>query len=779
MTSLDSYTLAAIVRSSDDAIVTKTLQGIITSWNAGAERLFGYTADEVIGQPATILFPPDRTGEEEDFIARITAGERVHHFETVRVRKDGALVDISVTLSPIRDAEGRIIGISKIARDISERKRADAARHHGQQLLAITLASIGDAVIATDETGRITFLNAVAERLTGWTADEARGEHFDSIFDVVNERTGQIVESPVLRVLRDGKIVALENHSLLRSRSGVAFPIDDSAAPIHDQTGRVFGVVVVFRDVTDRRRADRDVHRLAAIVESSDDAITSKTLQGIILSWNSGAERMFGYRAEEVIGKPMTILFPDDRLPEEEDFLARIARGERVEHFETIRIRKDGQQIDVSVTLSPILNEESEIVGVSTISRDVSERVRLAARERAAREDAEEANRVKDRFLATLSHELRTPLNAIYGWTRLLQSGTLDEPTARRALDIIERNTRAQVELVTELLDVSRILTGRVTLNARPIDLAEIVLNVVDGMRPAAESRGVALGLTCDAGVARVMGDPDRLQQVFWNLLSNAVKFTDAGGRVDLRVAQTDSRVIVTVADTGIGIVPEALPYVFEPFRQADASITRTHGGLGLGLSIARHVVDLHRGMLEACSEGPGRGATFTVTLPVAAVRDVSHDATTASSSAARLGAEVLHGTSILVVDDEADAQELVAEVLRRAGAHVITASTASEAMAALVAERPAVIVSDLGMPGEDGFSLLKRVRVAGDPVLAATPALALTAYARGADRVMALGAGFERHLAKPVDPDALVNAVAEVLSERRQCRPAAIPSAS
>jgi PAS domain S-box-containing protein len=767
MSILDSYALAAIVRSSDDAIVTKTLQGIITSWNAAAERIFGYTADEIIGRSITLIFPEDRLGEEDEFIRRIAAGERVEHFETVRVRNDGTLVDISVTLSPIRDAEGRIVGVSKIARDISERKRAEAARQQEQQLLAITLASIGDAVITTDSTGTITFLNTVAERLTGWTLEEARGERFDTLFDIVNERTGQGVESPVARVLRTNTIVSLENHTVLRSRSGAILPIDDSAAPIHDPAGRVLGVIVVFRDVTARRRADQDVHRLAAIVESSDDAITSKTLQGIITSWNTGAERMFGYLADEVLGKPMTLLFPDDRLPEEEDFLRRIARGERVEHFETLRIRKDGQQIDVSVTLSPIRDEEGEIVGVSTISRDISERVRLAARERAAREEAEEANRVKDRFLATLSHELRTPLNAIYGWTRLLQSGTLDEPTARRALDIIERNTRAQVELVTELLDVSRILTGRITLNLRPIEVAEIVTNVVDGMRPAAEARGIALTLACDAGTTTVSGDPDRLQQVFWNLLSNAVKFTDPGGRVDTRIDQTDSRVIVTVADTGIGIAAEALPYVFEPFRQADASITRTHGGLGLGLSIARHVVDLHRGVLQASSEGPGRGATFTVALPVVAVRDVAYTAIATPDTAARPGADVLRGTSVLVVDDEADAQELVAEVLRRAGAHVVTASTASEAMAALVTARPAVIVSDLGMPGEDGFSLLKRVRAAGDPDLAATPALALTAYARGADRLMAVGAGFERHLAKPVDPDALVIAVAEVLSAR------------
>jgi PAS domain S-box-containing protein len=760
MSGSDAAILAAIIDASDDAIVTKTLDGIIMSWNPAAERLFGYRADEAIGQPITILFPPDRLDEEVEFRRLIRAGQRVEHFETVRVRKDGTLVDISVTLSPIPDEMGRPIAISKIARNITARKRTESRLGAQENLLRMTLASIGDAVITTDQAGRVTFLNPIGEELTGWTDAEARGRPLSDVFQIVNELSGHPVEDPTSRALREGIVVGLANHTVLIDRAGVRHPIDDSAAPIRDESGRIFGAVLVFRDVSARRKADEAMQRLAAIVDSSDDAIVSKTIEGIVTSWNGGAQRIFGYTASEMIGRPITTLFPPDRLGEEADFMERIGRGQRVEHFDTIRVRKTGELIHVSVTLSPIRAEDGRIVGVSKIARDIGERVELAERERAARREAEEASRVKDEFLATLSHELRTPLTSIFGWARLLRSGSLEPGAVDRAIEVIERNCRTQVDLINDLLDISRIITGRMALNLRPLGIDQVVRAATESIRPAAMAKRIALEVTLGP-TSRVLGDPSRLQQIVWNLLSNAVKFTGEGGRVDLAIRQEGSHVTVTVSDTGVGIDPELLPHVFDRFRQADSSMTRQHGGLGLGLAIVRHLVELHGGTVRASSAGAGQGASFTVSLPVTSMPE-QKPARAPAPAAAR--AVTLRGSRILVVDDDPDALAFVGEVLRRAGSAVFTAVSAAEALIAIVSHRPTMILTDLGMPDEDGFSLLHRIRRLDDPELRRIPAVALTAYASAADRQLAIASGFQGHLVKPVDPVELVNAVSAAM---------------
>jgi PAS domain S-box-containing protein len=755
----DAFTLASIIESAEDAIIAKTLDAVITLWNPGAERLFGYAAREVLGRPITVLFPADRLSEEDEFQRRIRAGERVEHFETVRLRKDGSPVSVSVTLSPIRDRHGRIVGISKFARDITLQKRLEGQRRAQEELLRITLASIADAVITTDTEGRVTFVNPVGEALTGWSGAAAAGEPLERVFHIVNERTGQPAPNPVRRVLSDGIIVGLANHTVLVARDGTRRPIDDSAAPIHDDRGQLFGTVLVFRDVTARRRTEADLQRLAAIVESSDDAIVSKTLDGIVTSWNAGAERTFGYPAAEMLGRSITLLFPADRLAEEADLLARIARGERVEHFETVRIRRDGGRIQVSVTLSPLRDTDGEIVGASKIVRDISERVRLVAQERHARAEAEHANRLKDEFLATLSHELRTPLTSIYGWTRMLQTGQLAPERASHALEVIMRNARAQLDLITELLDVSRITMGRVNLDVRSLDFAEIVRAAVDGIRPASTAKDLTLELICEPGTPPVTGDPERLQQVVWNLVTNAVKFSHRSGRIEIRVHRSGPTVDLTVRDSGIGIAPDVLPHVFDRFRQADSSTTRAYGGLGLGLSIVRHIVELHGGTVAATSEGVGRGASFTVRLPLA---EGAPPALPTAAEVDTLRPTVLAGVTIVVVEDELDTLELVATVLRHAGAVVTTASSVADAMTLTRRARPDVIVADLAMPGEGGFELLDRLRHLSEPERARIPVLALSAYTRDLDRTRA--AGFAAYLTKPVEPSALVRVVADLL---------------
>jgi len=367
--------LAAIVDSADDAIISKDLEGVITTWNKGAERVFGYTAQEVLGRPITILMPADRLDEEPEILRRVSRGERIDHYPTVRRRKNGDLVDISLSVSPIRDASGRIIGASKIARDTSDQRRVHDRIRRSEERFHVTLSAIGDAVIATDVHGRVTFMNPVAEKVTGWTEAEALGLQLTEVFIIANEVTGELTRNPVERVLREGVTVGLANHTVLFARDGRKIPIDDSAAPIRDGSGELVGVVLVFRDITAHREAQLALTRLAAIVESSHDAIVGKNLSGIVTSWNPAAERMFGYSAEEMRGQSILRIIPPERQHEEVELLRRLQQGERIEHFETVRVARDGRRVNVSLTVSPIKNEYGEVIGASKIARDISDRV--------------------------------------------------------------------------------------------------------------------------------------------------------------------------------------------------------------------------------------------------------------------------------------------------------------------------------------------------------------------------------------------------------------------
>ena len=470
--------LAAIVESSDDAIISHDLDGTIETWNSAAVRIFGYDGSEVIGRPINQLVPADRRAREANLVQRLQEGETISHLETTVLRKDGDLIPVSLSISPIHAPEGEIIGIARIVRDLSA-----------------------------------------------------------------------------------------------------------------------------------QRRAERDILRLAAIVDSSEDAIISKDLNGIVQTWNKAAERMFGYTAEEMIGRSITTIIPKERLGEEDTVLSRIRAGLPVVHFETVRQRKDGSPVDISLSVSPIRTASGVVIGASKIARDVTATRQLARA-------AEEANRVKDEFLATLSHELRTPLNAVLGYTRMLRSGNLGTDKQERAIDVIERNAALLHQLVSDVLDVSGIVTGKMRVNPVRCDLADIVRAACDSVRPTSDAKGVPIKMQGPAEPLIVRCDTDRMQQVFWNLLANAVKFTPRGGHVDVRLSADDQTVRATVADTGIGIRADALPHVFQRFWQGDSVNSRHTGGLGLGLALARHFVELHGGTIAARSDGPGKGAAFTVALP-------------------------------------------------------------------------------------------------------------------------------------------------------------------
>jgi signal transduction histidine kinase/CheY-like chemotaxis protein len=452
-------------------------------------------------------------------------------------------------------------------------------------------------------------------------------------------------------------------------------------------------------------------------------------------------------------------------------------------------VRKDGSRIHVSLTVSPVRDSSGKIIGASKIARDISERIRadeairrsetelkraahdreeLLAAERAARSEAERVNLIKDEFLATLSHELRTPLSAILGWSQLLASGDLPEADVAQGLEAINRNARAQTQLIEDLLDMSRIISGKLRLDVQWTDLANVLDQAVESVRPTADAKQIRLRKIIDPQAGPVSGDPTRLQQVFWNLLTNAIKFTPKDGRVDVLLERVNSHLEVTIHDSGIGIKPEILPHVFERFRQADSSTTRSYGGLGLGLSIVKSLIELHGGTVRAQSPGENQGSTFIVALPLAPIRVGEKREHPASLKPGALEFERvrLPGVKVLVVDDEPDARELLKRVLSQCEAEVTTAQNGREGLELIRAAKPDVIVSDIGMPGMDGYEFIREVRRLMPADAARIPAIALTAFARSEDRTKAMLAGYQVHVAKPIEPQELVVTVGSLVRQ-------------
>jgi PAS domain S-box-containing protein len=788
--------LAAIVESSDDAILSKNLEGIIQSCNARAEELFGYTAGELVGHSIRMLIPADRQGEEDVILDTIQRGGHLDHFETVRLTKDGRALDVSLSVSPIRDSDNRIVGVAKIARDITEQKRLARELEVQREWFSVTLGSIGDAVIAADPDGRVTYLNEPAEALTGWPSSEANGQPLAEVFNIVNEKTGKQIENPAELVVRTGSIVGLANHTALIDRKGVHRPIADSAAPIRAADGEIIGVVLVFRDVTEERRAEDALAEqrewFETTLQSIGDAVIATDVHGLVVFMNPIAEQLTGWRLAEASGRPCADIFnivnENSRRTVESPVAHVLAEGTVVglaNH--TVLISADGTERPIDDSGAPIRSRDGRIVGVVLVFRDVSERRRadlerrdatlerdrLLEAERAARADAERASRVKDEFVAMVSHELRTPLNAILGWTQLMVKPGAPPDVIARGLDVIARNTRLQTQLIADLLDISRIVSGKLRLDIEQIDLARVVSDAIDTVQREADDKGIALTRRLDGKVGAIAGDAARIQQIIWNLLSNAIKFTPAGGQVVVRLRKAGTDAEITVTDTGAGIRPDFLPQIFDRFQQADQSITRRFGGLGLGLSIVKHLVELHGGTISAASGGIGRGTTFTIVLPS------SIGARTADRSPSDTGAreqirDSLSGLRILVVEDEPDTSEFLDRFLRGYGADVVLARSAEEALSRLANDRVDIVVSDIGLPGIDGYELMHRVRQLPTTAGGAIPAIALTAYARTEDRTRAFRAGYQAHLAKPIEPPELLATIAsfaELTEARRRSR--------
>lgn len=940
----DSARMAAIVQSSDDAIISKDLNGVITSWNKSAQRIFGYTADEIIGKNISIIIPPNRLDEEPKIISRIKAGLVIDHYETRRVRKDGVEIDISLTVSPIRNEAGLIIGASKIARDITDQKLSDRSLLESQMLLSMAMQSSSMGAWEHDSATDVVYWSTELEEIFGLAPgsfEGTRSAFYDLIYEEDRQRMWVEVENAVDQ-LRDYAV----EFRFLHADGSVRW-MEGRGRAVYSEKGdpvRLYGIGI---DITDRKRAEEALReseqRFARAFNASPLALTiSSIIDGKLVEVNDTFVRTSGYSREEALGKTTTELGlwsrPHDRDEElntvrktgqirntEYSFRTRggneiigLLSAERIEIggetfaltvIQDITDRKkaeeallaaerraadeyqallsrivplaqtlgktrdlisvyrllcdfvrismpssaffvsffdentslrtaayawgDQGELDISdlppIKLSTdggpnsqavfqkrsvvatrymdmmknrphlILQEDgvdpnsSLVVPMIVMDRVVGtlevqayedeafddehvvalemaanlaavaiENVSLLESEIDLRNQAEAANRTKDEFLSILSHEMRTPLNSMLGWIRMLRTGTLDPDRMTKAIEVIERNTRVQIALIEDLLDVSRIISGKMRIEKEPLDLAELAGSIIETIRPSAVAKDLAFEFTGDDGSLFVEGDSTRLQQVITNLVENAVKFTPENGRVSVSIKRCGDNVEMTVADTGIGIEPDFLPLIFDRFSQADASTRRSYSGLGLGLAIVKKIVDLHRGVISVESRGPGKGATFKVSIPLAK-EFYSKDRTLAAAADASEKEPALRGARILLVDDDAESLIPLRLFLEREFAEVVPVSSAREALTKLTEQNFNVLISDIGMPAMDGYEFISAVRRLSDQHNAFVPAIALTAYASADDRKRALSSGFQVHIPKPPDFDELVDAVRDL----------------
>lgn len=901
--------LSTTLMSVGDAVIATDTEGRITLMNSVAQTVTGWTQEEARGKPLAVVFKTINEytrREAEDPVMKVLREGSVVGLanHTILIAKDGREIPIDDSGAPIRDAEGNITGVVLVFQDVSELKQADAKMRFQAHLLDV----VEQAMMATDLDGRITYWNQFAEKLYGWKAEEVLGRN---IVDVIPTNASREQAAEIIAQLQKGE--SWSGDFQVQHRDGRTFPARVTDSPVYDESGKQIGIIGSSEDISERHRAEAALReseeRYRVVAETASDAIITIDEESVVRFVNNAAERIFGYPVEEILDQSLTMLMPDylrhvhragfgryletghkhiswngvelpglhklgheiplelsfseftkdgqrfftgiarditerkqaeEALRESEsrfrmmadnapvliwisgtdkhrnyfnktwlDFTGRTmeqemgngwAEGVHPEDLETCldiyttsfdarqefvmdyRLRLfDGEYRWVLDTGIPRWMPDGSFVGYIGSCVDITERKEveeqqgeLLAREQGAREQAELANRTKDEFLATLSHELRTPLTAMLGWTWMLRSRELEKETYDRALETIERNVRAQAQLIDDLLDVSRIITGNLRLDVRPSELVPVIEAAMDIARPAAEAKGIKLEAELDRSASHALCDPARIQQVLWNLLANAVKFTPKNGRVSVRLDRVDSHLEISVTDTGAGISAEFLPYVFDRFRQADSSTTRMHGGLGLGLAIVRHLVELHGGMVRVASKGEGEGSVFTVSLPLMAVAGtveatpLLHSLTEIESDPQLDCALTLKELKILVVDDEPDARSLLVAALQQCGAEATAVASAREALDALSKFKMDVLVSDIGMPLEDGYMLIGKVReletARGGRRM---PAIALTAYASEQARDAALEAGFQIHLAKPIEPSNLIDAISRLIDKR------------
>ncbi len=652
---------------------------------------------------------------------------------------------------------------AKIASVAFERDRTNLALQESEERFRTLADHMSQFAWTADAKGWIFWYNRRWFEYTGTTLEQMQGwgwqqvhhpDHVDRVVEHIRDcfETGQ----------------AWEDTFPLRGADGSYRWFLSRAIPIRDQQGQIVRWFGTNTDVTDLRQAEAELRQknaiLDAINESAPTPIFVKDRQGRIIYANPATLEVLGKSAVEVIGARDCDLYPNPA-----DAARVMANDQRVMESgqtEVVEESPDGIRTFLGMK-APYRDEAGNVIGLIGISNDISDRVQLERdreqilqQEQAAREAAERANRIKDEFLAVLSHELRSPLNPILGWSKLLQKGKLSPAKTKQALETIERNAKLQSELIEDLLDVSRILRGKLSLNITPVSLASTIQAAIETVRLAAEAKSITVKTNLNPRVGQVSGDATRLQQVVWNLLANAVKFTPAGGQVEIQLVQMEQQVQIAVSDTGKGIAADFLPHVFDYFRQADSTTTRKFGGLGLGLAIVRHLVELHGGTIQAESQGEGLGATFTVKLPLIPTQTELDIATPS------VGPSDLQGIRVLVIDDEVDSLEFTAFVLMQAGATVTTATSANEGFLTLTQLPLDLLLSDIGMPDLDGYMLMQQIRALPPEQGGQIKAIALTAYAGDFNEQRALQAGFQQHLSKPIEPEVLVQSISALLAE-------------
>jgi PAS domain S-box-containing protein len=838
----------------DYAIFMLDPTGHVSTWNEGAQRVKGYSAEQILGKHFSIFYTSaDRVAGRPQAILEAVRREGRFEDESWRVRKDGSQIWANVVITALHDPRGELVGFAKVTRDLTARREAEevqrrlereqsareAAEAAEQQLraselrfralsqrLEIVLEGVADGITVQDSSGRVVYANSAAAKICGFeTGSELMSTPPAEVvarFEMLDAH-GQpmAVESlPARRVFAGhGPSSALIHVRERATQRDWWVQLRGSA--VVDAEGKPELAINIWHDITVERVQELQSKYLAeatatlgtSLIPDEMLATLARVLVPGLGDWCSiylregeglrdvacahadtaKRDAVEAYRARfspdrEHAGGVWSVLrsgaslvvnaITDDSLarstqdPEAQAMLQ--ALGMKAVLLAPIAVR--GRVLGVIALVSVQARQRydgSELALVEELGRRAGvalENAQLYASAQQAAQTAELASRAKDEFLATVSHELRTPLNAIVGWSSVLKSRALDASLVK-PVEVIHRNALAQVKIIDDILDVSRVISGKLRIEARPSDLLAIAADAIEVVRPSAIAKRIEIELAPVADACLLVADPERLQQVVWNLLSNAVKFTDADGKVRVVVGHEGSQVSLSVSDTGRGIDPEFLPHVFERFRQADSTTTRRVGGLGLGLALARHIVELHGGRVFAESEGIGKGSKFKITLPIRAVipalpepEALRENAPTASPIAASLD-----DVRVLVVDDEPDARELIAAVLMQAGAIVETAGSAAEGFDAVQRFKPDVLVSDIGMPDEDGLSLVRRIRALGAAEGRSLPALALTAFARESDRNSAINAGYTTHIGKPVDPAALACAVANLASVSRR----------
>lgn len=807
---------SAVISTAGSLILVLDRQGRIVEFNRACERTTGYSFAEVQAKhPWDLFLPTEEVDSVQEVFRKLRAGIYPADYEGTWITRSGDRRLIAWSNTVLLDDRNFVRFIISTGIDITDRKQAERDLQATNQTLQALIHSSPLSITVVDQSGLVKLWNPAAERTFGWTKAEAqrkplptvpsdRWEEFE--FNIASTLRGELLNGvEVIRQRQDGTLVELALWTAaLRGNT----PQDDS-------------IMAIMADLSALKQAEAALklsqERLTSFFEGNIIGIVFGDLSGMIDQANDAFLQLIGYSREEMENGELrwTEITPPEYADRDQSGIAEARESGACTPFEKEYICKNGDRVPVLLGFTLLGEDRQQFIAFVL---DLTERKRLEQVLRRQAEELAEANRMKDEFLAVLSHELRTPLNSMLGWSRLLQNRQLDAATTARALETIERNARMQAQLIEDILDVSKMIRGKLRLQPRPIQLKPVVDAAIDSMRPTAEAKGVILQGEFASLADAVLGDPDRLQQVFWNLLSNAIKFTPKGGRVEMRLSivsshsslgegsvqvddqgQLNQYAQVQVIDTGKGISPDFLPFVFDRFRQADSSMTRIDGGLGLGLAIVRHLIELHGGSVWAESAGLGLGATFTVRLPLLGDRPnelndaIHHDqradahppsylvnmplsesAIAVSQVSADMTptppqTQLLADLKILLVDDEADMREALRAVLREQGATVAVAASVAEALSlmttaeansAAAAWKPDVLISDLSMPHEDGYFLIRQVRQLQANHDTFTPALALTDGISQADHKQSLMEGFQMSLPKPIEPNTLIKAL-------------------